>query len=211
MSKRKKKKLRDKFTDALGEEISSRKIVDKTQPKPKVDLTKKNKPKPKKIKPQPKVEEVKVVEVEVDAELEKRIFTEADNTFLDEKPKRPTRRLTSEGRVAPNRPTFRTRSMVEKIEDEKNSADKKNSTADADLHRKLSRAETTGAVLSLVMLIYSLTTSDTPLFFLALSLLTHVSRSSIGAFFGKYNRPVQNALRGFSIAVFIGSLILLFI
>ena len=41
MSKRKKKKLRDKFTDALGEEISSRKIVEQTQPKPKVDLTKK--------------------------------------------------------------------------------------------------------------------------------------------------------------------------
>ena len=214
MKKRKRKKLRDKFTDALGEEISSRKIIEKTQPKPKVDLTKKNKPKPKvKVEPKvekvPQVEEIQIVEVKVDAEFEKKVFAEADNDFHDEKPKRPKRRLTPEDNVAQSRQSFRTRAMVEKIEDER-IADKKNKDLDADLHRKLTRAETVGAALSAIMLVYSFSTLDKPLFFMALSLFTHTLRPLIGGFFGKYNRSVQNALRGFSIAIFFGAIFLLF-
>ena len=210
MKKRKRKKLRDKFTDALGEEISSRKIVEQTQPKPKVDLTKKNKPKPK-PKPAPKVEEVKTVEVAVDAEFEKKVFAEADNNFFDEKLKRPKRNWISEEDSPSPRSTFRARAMVEKLEDEK--LDKKNTDidADADLRRKLTRAETAGVVLSAVMMIYSLTTLDKPLFFVALSLFTHTLRPLIGAFFGKHNRSVQNALRGFSIVIFFGAILLLFL
>ena len=218
MKKRKRKKLRDKFTDALGEEILARKIVDKTQPKPKVDLTKKNKPKPKvKVEPKvenlSKVEEVKIVEVEVDAEFEKKVFAEADNDFHDEKPKRPKRSWHSEDTAAPSRSSFRTRAMVEKIAEENlgKHLDKKNIDPDADLRRKLTRAETVGAALSAIMLVYSLSTLDKPLFFMALSLFTHTLRPLIGGFFGKYNRPVQNALRGFSIAIFFGAIFLLFV
>ena len=218
MKKKKRKKLRDKFTDALGEEISARKIIDKTQPKSKVDLTKKNKPKPKvkvepKIEDLPKVEEVKIVEVEVDAEFEKKVFAEADNDFHDEKPKRPKRNWYSEDNDVPSRSSFRAKAMVEKIAEEKldKHLDKKNNDSDADLRRKLTRAETVGVALSAIMMVYSFSTMDKSLFFVALSLFTHTLRPLIGGFFGKYNRPVQNALRGFSIAIFFGAIFLLFV
>lgn len=231
MRKRKKKKLRNNFTDALGEEISSRKSLDLEERKknlPKVDLTKKNKPKstPKKSAPaiaeykveevqsaevvETKVEEIEPPKVEVDKDFEKRVLAEADNNFHDEKPKRYNRKFTAEGRVAPPRPTFRTKTMREKLDDERiddiNFADK-----DADLHRKLTRAETAGVVLSALMLVYSISTYDKPLFFMAMSVLSHTLRPIIGAFFGKHNRAVQNALRGFSIVLFFGALLFLFV
>lgn len=230
MKKRKKKKLRNNFTDALGEEISSRKSLDLEERKknlPKVDLTKKNKPKSapekstpaiaeyKEKVPTAEVEKVEVVEietpkVEVDKDFEKRVLAEADNNFHDEKPKRPNRKLTSEGRIAPLRPTFRTKTMREKLDDER-TEDINFEDKDADLHRKLTRAETAGVVLSALMLVYSISTYDKPLFFMAMSLLSHTLRPIIGAFFGKHNRAVQNALRGFSIVLFFGALLFLFV
>ncbi len=212
MSRRKKKKLRNKFTDALGEEISSRKAL---------DLNKKSEPKKnkkaapaiaeykEKIPPAVEVEKVEEVKpVEVDEKFEERVLAEADNDFHEEKPKRPKRKFTSEGKVAPPRPTFRTKTMREKLDDE-SLEDKKNN--DDDLRRKLTRAETAGAVLSAVMLMYSLSTYDKPLFFLAMSVLSHTLRPFIGAFFGKHNRSVQNALHGFSIVLFFGALLFLFV
>lgn len=230
MKKRKKKKLRNNFTDALGEEISSRKSLDLEERKknlPKVDLTKKNKPKsaPKKSTPAiaeykekvptAEVEKVEVAEVEtpkveVDKDFEKRVLAEADNNFHDEKLKRPNRKFTSEGRIAPPRPTFRTKTMREKLDDER-TEDINFEDKDADLHRKLTRAETAGVVLSALMLVYSISTYDKPLFFMAMSLLSHTLRPIIGAFFGKHNRAVQNALRGFSIVLFFGALLFLFV
>ena len=249
MRKRKKKKLRNNFTDALGEEISSRKSLNLEERKknlPKVDLTKKNKPKstPKKSAPaiaeykveevqsaeveevkveavetpkvkvaevvETKVEEIEPPKVEVDKDFEKRVLAEADNNFHDEKPKRYNRKFTAEGRVAPPRPTFRTKTMREKLDDER-SVEINTDDKDTDLHRKLTRAETAGVVLSALMLVYSISTYDKPLFFMAMSLLSHTLRPIIGAFFGKHNRAVQNALRGFSIVLFFGALLFLFV
>ncbi|MBQ7476198.1 MAG: hypothetical protein IJT06_02235 [Selenomonadaceae bacterium] len=241
MKKRKRKKLRDKFTDALGEEISSREnlnIEKKEQERlkkntvPKVNLAKataeKNFELPeqkletseqkletaeKKIQPPelPQSEsQIEIVQVEVDPKLEQKIFEEADNKFLENKIRRPRRKLTAEGDPAPPRPTFRVKAMQERLA-EKSVDDKKSTSKDSDLRRNLTRAEITGAVISAVMLVYSATTLDKPLFFLAMSLLTHTVRPLIGSFFGKYNRPVQNALRGFSITIFFGALLLLVI
>ncbi|MBR5913399.1 MAG: hypothetical protein IKZ58_03410 [Selenomonadaceae bacterium] len=232
MNKRKKKKLRNKFTDALGEEMAARKALDlgnmekglgntsetkkaateiaeyKVENPPAVEVEKVEEVKP--VEEVKNVEDVKPVEVKVDAEFEKRVLAEADNHFHDEKIKRPKRKITSEGRIAPPRPTFRTKTMIEKL-DEKSLEDKKSSDEDADLRRKLTRAEIAGATLSAVMLIYSIMTYDKPLFFLATSVIAHTLRPLIGAFFGKHNRAVQNALRGFSIALFFGALLFLFI
>ena len=214
MSRRKKKKLRNKFTDALGEEISSRKALDlnkKSEPKknkkaaPAIAEYKEKTPPAVEVE---KVEEVKPVEV--DEKFEERVLAEADNDFHEEKPKRPKRKFTSEGKVAPPRPTFRTKTMREKLDDE-SLEDKKNNDDESDLRRKLTRAETAGAVLSAVMLMYSLSTYDKPLFFLAMSVLSHTLRPFIGAFFGKHNRSVQNALHGFSIVLFFGALLFLFV
>lgn len=244
MKKRKRKKLRDKFTDALGEEISSRENLNiekkeqerlKKNAAPKVNLAKATAEKifelpkqklelppetseqkletaEKKIQPPeiPQSEsQIEIVQVEVDPKLEQKIFEEADNKFLEKKVRRPRRKLTAEGDPAPPRPTFRVKAMQERLAEK--SDDKKNTHKDSDLRRNLTRAEITGAIISAVMLVYSATTLDKPLFFLAMSLLTHTVRPLIGSFFGKYNRPVQNALRGFSITIFFGALLLLVI
>ena len=77
--------------------------------------------------------------------------------------------------------------------------------------RKFSHAETSGVVISTVMLLYSLAELDKPLFFLSTSLLTFLLRPIIGALFGKNNRAVQNGLHSFSVVLFIGALIMLFL
>ncbi|MBO4779786.1 MAG: hypothetical protein J5497_04020 [Selenomonadaceae bacterium] len=77
--------------------------------------------------------------------------------------------------------------------------------------RKLSHAETSGVAISAVMLIYSLVEADKPLFFVSASLLTFLLRPLIGALFGKHNRAVQNALHSFSVVLFIGALIMIFL
>jgi len=60
-------------------------------------------------------------------------------------------------------------------------------------------------------LVYAVSTMDKPLFFMSMSLLSHTLRPLIGALFGKHNREVQNALRGFSIVLFFGALFFLFV
>ena len=238
MKKRKKKKLRDKFTDALGEEIAARENlnIEKLEQKnkaSKVDLNKKIKPKQKnppkvEVKPAPKVDEVEEeippplipiipekVEVpkKVESDFDKRVATEAKNNFLNEKPRR-NRKMTADGRPAPERPTFRAKMMRERIAEvaeEKHDKNKKIFDKDAEISKGLTRAETAGAVLSAVMLVYAFSTLDKPLFFMALSLFSHTMRPFIGSLCGKYNRDVQNAMRGFSIVLFFGAIILLFV
>ena len=93
----------------------------------------------------------------------------------------------------------------------------KNFTDDSDekksspIKTKISHAEASGVVISAVMLIYSLAEFDKPLFFLSTALLIFLLRPLIGALFGKHNRAVQNALHSFSVVLFIGALIMLFL
>ncbi len=234
MKKRKRKKLRDKFTDALGEEISARENLNldnlkKVESTPKVDLTKKVEP-AEKVEPSiaeisnDKVDEVKpvevasevssveIVEVKVDAEFEERVLAEANNDFLDDKPKRPRRMMSNED-IASSRSAFRAKLIQDRIAEEKELEveRKKNSDKKSDLRRNLTRAEMAGAAISATMLAYSLSTYDKPLFFMAMSLLSHTLRPLIGGFFGKHNRSVQNALHGFSIVLFFGALLFLVI
>ena len=223
MKKRKRKKLRDKFTDALGEEISARENLNldnlkKVESTPKVDLAKKVKP-AEKIEPSiaeisndKKNSSVEIVEVKVDAEFEERVLAEANNDFLDDKPKRPRRMMSTED-IAASRSAFRAKLIQDRIAEEKEIEieNKKTSNKDSDLRRKLTRAEMAGAAISAAMLAYSLSTYDKPLFFMAMSLLSHTLRPLIGGFFGKHNRSVQNALHGFSIVLFFGALLFLVI
>ena len=88
---------------------------------------------------------------------------------------------------------------------------KKSLTHEPELKTKISHAETGGGVISAVMLVYSLAEGDKPLFFLSTALLIFLLRPIIGALAGKNNRAVQNALHSFSIVLFIGSLIMLFL
>ena len=87
----------------------------------------------------------------------------------------------------------------------------KSATPQPELKRKLSHAESSGIAISAVMLVYSLKEEDKPLFFLSTALLIFLLRPLIGAFFGKHNRAVQNALHSFSLVLFIGALLFLFL
>ena len=87
----------------------------------------------------------------------------------------------------------------------------KSATPESELKRRLTHAESSGIAISAVMLVYSLKEGDKPLFFLSTSLLIFLLRPLIGALFGKHNRAVQNALHSFSLVLFIGALLFLFI
>lgn len=267
MADKNEKRIRNEFTDALGEEISARKIFDKAKEKKEDDelflsefadeliaepievhepklprpgdkvKAKKKKSGQKKSKPAKKIPEVKpeekispeenlppenipdeifvsAPEVEAETEFEKRIFAEAEDDFYDEKlPQHIGDNMRSKISTGEkHKPVFRSK-YFEDTEDEPVKKKKKIEMPDpdADLHRKLTHAEVAGVAISAVMLVYSFATLDKPLFFLALSLLSHLLRPLIGALCGKYNRPVQNALRSFSIVIFFGALIILFV
>ena len=145
-------------------------------------------------------------EVKAETELEKRIFAEAENDFYEEKTSEVGENFRSKI-IDEERPVFRSKNLKSDIIEEKKSAEE---PFDPELYRKLNRAEKSGVALSALMLIYSFTALDKPLFFVSLSLLTHLLRPLVGAFFGKHNRAVQNAMRSFSIVLFIGALAFIF-
>ena len=103
---------------------------------------------------------------------------------------------------APRPRTFHSKAMQHDLERDDTPAKPK---------RKFSHAETSGVVISGVMLIYSLVEMDKPLFFLSTALMIFLLRPLIGALFGEHNQAVQNALHSFSVVLFIGALIMLFL
>lgn len=241
--RRREKNIRDDFTDALNEEMLSRKIFDKAKPPPseeekiftaearaeiisepttsdgkvypnfqpvKQKKSKRKKPVEEKISAEEKFSsaEVKISrEVKAETELEKRIFAEAENDFYEEKPSELGENFRSKV-IDEDRPIFRSKSLKSDVIEEKKSSEE---PFDPELYRKLNRAEKSGLALSVLMLIYAFTNLDKPLFFVSLSLLTHLIRPLVGAFFGKNNRAVQNAMRSFSIVLFVGALMLIFL
>ena len=111
---------------------------------------------------------------------------------------------------APRPKTFHSKNFTDS--DSQAAEDKlKSLPHESELKLKLSHAETSGVAISAVMLIYSLSEGDKPLFFLSTALLIFLLRPLIGLLFGKHNRAVQNALHSFSVVLFIGALIMLFL
>ena len=117
-----------------------------------------------------------------------------DDTPVDDK---PTVHATSQK-------TFHSKRFVDDVDD--NSPDDK-----PEVKRKISHAEASGILISVVMLGYSLVTEDKPLFFISTALLIFLLRPIIGSLFGKHNQAVQNALHGFIVALFVGALVFLFL
>lgn len=110
----------------------------------------------------------------------------------------------------PRPKTFHSKNFIDS-ETQAEEDKKKSAPHETELKRKLSHAETSGVAISAVMLVYSLAEGDKPLFFVSTALLTFLLRPLIGGVFGKNNRAVQNALHSFSIVMFIGALIMLFL
>ena len=225
-----KKELRNDFTDALNEEILSRKILDKTKtsdeeniflsetktesdnimPEIKKYKPKKNK-KPKKISVEEIELEPKISEPEIKPEndFEERIFAEADNDFYKEKISEINKQMRSKIEDKKNlAPIFHSKAFEKDINELEQ---EETPPQDTELYRKLTRAEMAGVTLSLLMLIYGFVNLDKPLFFISVSLLSHLLRPFVGGFFGKYNRAVQNAMRSFSLVLFFGAILFIFI
>lgn len=227
MSKRKKKApLRSDFTDALQVEIDERKIVERTQPKEEIfqkAVTLEKAVEVEKIEVAPlekvpvetkiEIEEIEVpptIEVKPETKLEERILKEADNTFFDEKP--APKKVAEEKKPAPRKSIYHSKALKKwaaEQEEEKISAPQIEMPK-IELPRKLSHAEKFGVVASVAMLIYAFVNMDKPLFFLALSLFIHFLSMPAGNIFGKHSAAVQNALRTFSIVLFCGAILFLF-
>ena len=106
--------------------------------------------------------------------------------------------------------TFHSKNFIDSETQAKEDREK-SLTHKPELKLKLSHAETSGVAISAVMLVYRLAEGDKPLFFLSAALLIFLLRPLIGALFGKNNRAVQNALHSFSVVLFIGALLFLFL
>ena len=231
---------KNSFTDALDKELSGSKILSQAkknakaktktveeeiflvEDKPQENFKIENKPQ-ENIDLDDKTEEITVdytrylidedtqtKKIAKDPDFERRVLAEADNDFFEEKqPENIGDNFRSRLREKKSRPSNFHNETFKEISDD---TPKETSPPqpNADLRRKLTRPELTGIGISAIAMFYSFSTLDKPLFFLALSLFTHLMRPLIGAFFGKYNRAVQNGLRSFSIALFAGALLLLF-
>ena len=105
----------------------------------------------------------------------------------------------------PRRKTFHSKHFAKNVDDSSPADDKPEGK------RKISHAEASGILISVVMVGYSLVTEDKPLFFLATALLIFLLRPIIGGLFGRHSQNVQNGLHAFSIALFVGALVFLFL
>lgn len=159
-----------------------------------------------------------------DSDFERRVNAEADNDFYDEKPPQQIGE------------TFRSGVVKRKsnIEDDTN-LETTNTNRKLNLREPIKvnvrhqigenieeievevpskepirRTETYGIVISAVAFLYSIATKDKPLLFLSVSLLLYLMRPVIAAPFGKYSHSVQNAIKGFSMALFVGSIVFIF-
>ena len=218
-NKKKKAPLRSEFTDALDEEIATRKILERANLKesepPKVIVEQVEIQPPVKEIPAP-VEEISVppsIEVKPETKLEERILKEADNTFFDEKPARKPKAAPVDDKP-PSKSTYRSKALRqwEEERDEKNPPPNPIAqAAEENEPRRTSRTERAGAIISIIMVIYAFVNLDKPLFFLSMSLLVHCFRPTVGALSGKYNHDVQNAMRSFSIVLFFGAILFIFL
>ena len=225
MSRKRKKKapLRNDFTDALNEEIAERKIVERTQPqeevfqktvtleKKSVEVVKVEPAPPVAVAEKIEIEKIEVpptIEVKPETKLEERILQEADNTFFDEKP--APKKSNSE--KPQKKFVYRSKAMqrLESEKEKEKTPPKSEPAQPVNIPLKWSHAEKFGVVAAVAMLVYAFVTLDKPLFFLALSLFVHLLCTPAGNLFGKHSAAVQNSMRTFSIVLFFGALLFLF-
>ena len=165
-----------------------------------------------------------------DNDFERRVNAEADNDFYDDKPaqqigdtfrskaidRRPTVENSSESQSfgdvneVKNNRKLNIREPI-KVNVRHEIMDRSEYTEVSSTEQKpIRRTETYGIVISAVALLYGILTKDKALVFLSVSLLLFLTRPVIAAPFGKYSQAVQNAIKGFSIALFIGSIFFIF-
>ncbi|MBR2180128.1 MAG: hypothetical protein IJ862_07035 [Selenomonadaceae bacterium] len=165
-----------------------------------------------------------------DSDFERRVNAEADNDFYDDKPIQQigdTFRSDVLKRRPVNEDNFNSTGSDNSIETKPNrkinlrepvkvnvrhEIGERFDGIEVDVPEKkpIRRTETYGIIISAVAFIYSIFTKDKPLLFLSVSLLLYLMRPIIAAPFGKYSHSVQNAIKGFSMALFFGSIFFIF-
>lgn len=171
----------------------------------------------------------------INSDFDKRVNNEADNDFYDDKPiqKRDSafrsnavnRSSSNEQEPKEVKPLINTKeekgkrkinlrepvkvnvrheiknNMEEKVED---------TAINTEVKEPPRRTETYGIIISAIALLYSIKTTDRALFFLSASLVLYLMRPIIAAPFGKHSDSIQNAIKGFSIALFFGAIFSIF-
>ena len=157
-----------------------------------------------------------------DSDFERRVNAEADNDFYDEKPLQQLGGTFRSGAIKrkPNieddtnlETTNRKLNLREPIKvNVRHELREKPDLTEVEVPEKkpIRRTETYGIVISAVAFLYSIAAKDKPLLFLSVSLLLYLMRPIIAAPFGKYSHSVQNAIKGFSMALFVGSIFFIF-
>ena len=186
------------------------------------------------IKPSEK-SEVKPKLKKVDDDFERRVNAEADNDFYDEKPTgmgttfrsgKPGKQRSDDDesdnklnigmdKLEGGKRKLNLREPIKvnvrhEINEKYDSLEGTENNEMHEEHRPPRRVETYGVVISTVALVYAVTVADKALVFLSLSLLMYLIRPIAALPFGKYGQSVQNALKGFSIALFFGAIFFAF-
>ena len=164
-------------------------------------------------------------------DFDKRVSAEAENDFYDEKPSqldngafrsnvvsksitnsKPDKPLIETNKKGNRKINLREPIKVNVRHEIKDSKDRIEETPPIHESEKKPqrRTETYGIIISAIALIYSIYTADRPLLFLSASLVLFLTRSIIAAPFGQHEQSIKNAIKGFSIVLFFGSIFFIF-
>ena len=171
----------------------------------------------------------------IDSDFDKRISNEADNDFYDDKPiqkRDSTFRSNAISNSSKNEQELEDAKPLANFKEEKgkrklnlrepvkvnvrheiknNMEENVEDTAiNTTIKEPKRRTETYGIIISAIALLYSIKTADRALFFLSTSLVLYLMRPIIAAPFGKHSDSIQNAIKGFSIALFFGAIFSIF-
>lgn len=172
-----------------------------------------------------------VIETKVDEDFERRVNAVAEDDFYDEKPVQKavgTFRSNAVRKIDPidgpaeieNLSTKKNRKInirepitvnVRHEVRDRSKFDEEEPMVEVEIKKPARRTESYGIIISAVALVYSVIAKDKPLMFLSVSLLLYLARPIIAAPFGKYSHSIENAIKGFSMALFIGSIIFIFL
>ena len=76
---------------------------------------------------------------------------------------------------------------------------------------RFSRGEIAGSFMALFVFIYSLSVDDLPVVFMAAAFLLFMVKKVVAVYGGHYGKTCSNVLQGFSIAMFLGAVVMAFI
>lgn len=221
-----------KFDKSKQEKITQTQPQLKPQSQPGPEQQPQQQPKVQ-IEKQPQSDKKEITPQVNDSDFEKRINAEADNDFYNEKTVQKTAGTFRSNVIKKTIPPVQEddKSIPDPIKKDpksnrklnlrdpitvnvrhevKNINSEEENIEPVNIKEPPRRTETYGIIISAVAFVYSIIAKDKPLVFLSVSLLLYLARPIIAAPFGKYSTSVQNAIKGFSMALFFGAIFFIF-